>query len=107
MRKQGQRGAKGRRSALIMQKRGQRGAKGRKCAFIMQKGGQKGNGWGQRGAKSRRRAFIMRKVSAMDPPLMSSVMRMYGSCFVQAPRNWTALGWCTCAHTTSHHYPGS
>ncbi len=39
--------------------------------------------------------FIMRKLSAMEPPLMSSVMRMYGSCFVQAPRNCTAFGWCT------------
>jgi hypothetical protein len=29
---------------------------------------------------------------------MSSVTRMYGSCFVHAPRNCTALGWCTCAH---------
>ncbi len=36
--------------------------------------------------------FIMRNVSAIDPPLMSSVTRMYGSCFVQAPRNCTALG---------------
>lgn len=43
----------------------------------------------------RGRTFIMRKVSAMEPPGMSSVTRMYGSCFVHAPRNCTALGWCT------------
>ena len=50
-----------------------------------------------------RRTFIMRKVSAMEPPGMSSVTRMYGSCFVHAPRNWTALGWCTCAHERPPH----
>jgi len=30
---------------------------------------------------------MRRKVSAMEPPAMSSVIRMYGSCFVHAPRN--------------------
>ena len=30
---------------------------------------------------------MRRNVSAMEPPAMSSVIRMYGSCFVHAPRN--------------------